>query len=308
MSTGGTINDGRRAEDARGENSAPQNRGSWQEWLPEYAAEFVFPAREKDDKYRRGVVGLVTGSTMFPGAALLGTAAAARTGVGMVRYVGPPALSNMVIMRRPEIVLGSGQVQAWVLGSGVPRSGRSTQRDNIVAALGEKLPTVVDAGAIRDAASLVGKDAPAPFIFTPHAGELSDLLTVLGYPTSRDAVESDPGGYAIVTAQLVNATVLLKGRNTYVANENGTSLVVPRLPSVLATAGTGDVLSGIIGGLLAVASGRIDVRHPEALAMIAATGAYVHARAAALASGGAPIVADDIADRVPAVLAELMAR
>lgn len=282
--------------------------GAWQDWLPEYAAEFLFSPRNDDDKYRRGVVGLVTGSPAYQGAALLGTAAAARSGAGMVRYVGPPALSNLVLLRRPEIVLGMGRVQAWVLGSGVPADKNSSQREHVRAALGENLPTVVDAGAISDALPFVGRTTSKPFIFTPHASELASMLKELGFPTSRQAIEANPGGHAIVTAQLVGATVLLKGKDTCVANQNGTALVVRSLPSVLATAGTGDVLAGLIGGLLAIASSRMDLTHPDNLAMIAATGAYIHGRAATLASQGRPIVADDISDHIPAAIAELIAR
>lgn len=283
--------------------------GDWQEWLPEHAGEFLFVPRDSDDKYRRGVVGLVTGSVSYPGAALLGTAAAARSGVGMVRYIGPSALGNMVLLRRPEVVLGAGRVQAWVLGSGIPEDRNSTQRDRIVTALREGVPVVVDAGAIPFALPLVDRKAPKPYIFTPHAGELAAMLGKLGYRTTREAIEADPGEHAIVTAQLVGATVLVKGKNTHIANENGTAIIVRDAPSVLATAGTGDVLAGLIGGLLATASTHLDMTRPDNLVMVAATGALVHARAAALASNnGAPIVADDLVGRIPDVIREFTSR
>lgn len=283
--------------------------GAWQRWLPEYAAEFVFAPRAEDDKYRRGVVGLVTGSPSYPGAALLGTAAAARSGAGMVRYVGPPATSSMVLLRRPEIVLGTGRVQSWVVGSGVPADRVGSQRDRIEAALDAEVPTVVDAGAIPVALRRVSRTDSRSYVFTPHTGELSGILASLGYPTPRETIESDPGGYAIVTAQLISSTVVLKGKNTFIANENGTALVVPDLPSVLATAGTGDVLAGVIGGLLAVASARIDLSRPDHLAMVAATGVFVHQQAAALASvDGGPIVAGDLVAHLPAAIGRLMRR
>ena len=282
---------------------------TWQEWLPQYAAEFVFSPRRDDDKYRRGVVGLVTGSTQYPGAALLGTSAAVRSGVGMVRYVGPPATGSMVLLRRPEVVLGRGRVSAWVLGSGVPTDKETTQQQNIDAALDDGVPVVVDAGAIPRAAKRTNRFEPHPYIFTPHAGELAAMLTTIGYPTSRRSVEADPRGYALVSAQLVSATVLLKGKVTVIANQDGTALTVSSAPAVLATAGTGDVLAALLGGLLATATLRIDTDRPDNLAMLAATAAYIHGRAASRASkDGAPIAADDLATHIPAVIAEILAR
>ncbi|MBN9183755.1 MAG: NAD(P)H-hydrate dehydratase, partial [Microbacterium sp.] len=78
-----------------------------------------------DDKYSRGVVGLRTGSDAFPGAAVLGVEAAWRTGVGMVRYVGPRRAADLVLARRPETVTADGRVQAWVIGSGTDAAARS---------------------------------------------------------------------------------------------------------------------------------------------------------------------------------------
>ncbi|MEO7147006.1 MAG: NAD(P)H-hydrate dehydratase, partial [Terrimesophilobacter sp.] len=76
--------------------------------------------REDDDKYSRGVLGIMTGSSEFPGAAVVGVDAALHTGVGMVRYLGPEVPTNLVLTRRPEAVTADGKVQAWLLGSGMP--------------------------------------------------------------------------------------------------------------------------------------------------------------------------------------------
>ena len=277
--------------------------GSWQEWVPSFAAEFVFAPRESDDKYRRGVVGMVTGSVPYPGAALLGTGAAARTGVGMVRYQGPPVVTNMVLLRRPEVVPAPGRVQAWVLGSGVPE--KSSQHENIRAALAEGVPAVVDAGALLDAVDPRGSKT-RPLVFTPHAGEVVRLLAALGYRTSREDVEKHLGSSASILAQLLRATVLVKGNTTHITNPHGMALRVSNLPPVLATAGSGDVLAGIMGGLLTTAAVRVDMTDQDNLTMLAATAALVHGRAAALASNGGPIVADDIVAQVPQAIAELI--
>src|SRR3982750_3074821 len=77
-----------------------------------------------DDKYSRGVLGFATGSSRYPGAAVLGVEAALHTGVGMVRYLGPGRPTRLVLQRRPEAVTASGRVQAWVLGSGQDESDR----------------------------------------------------------------------------------------------------------------------------------------------------------------------------------------
>ncbi|MBU4465924.1 MAG: NAD(P)H-hydrate dehydratase, partial [Actinobacteria bacterium] len=78
-----------------------------------------------DDKYSRGVVGIRTGSDAYPGAAVLGVEAAWRTGIGMVRYLGPDRPTALVLHRRPETVTADGRVQAWVIGSGTDAAHRS---------------------------------------------------------------------------------------------------------------------------------------------------------------------------------------
>src|SRR5688500_5470355 len=80
---------------------------------------------EGDDKYSRGVLGVMTGSAQYPGAAVLGVEAALRTGVGMVRYVGPEPAKQLVLARRPEAVSGMGRVQAWLVGSGTDPASRT---------------------------------------------------------------------------------------------------------------------------------------------------------------------------------------
>src|SRR6195952_1616698 len=88
------------------------------------AKKWIAVPGENDDKYSRGVLGFVTGSARYPGAAVLGVEAALHTGVGMVRYLGPGRPTRLVLQRRPEAVTAEGRVQAWVLGSGQDASER----------------------------------------------------------------------------------------------------------------------------------------------------------------------------------------
>ena len=94
------------------------------EWTADDAARHIAIPGEHDDKYSRGVLGLITGSEQYPGAAVLGVEAALHTGVGMVRYLGPARATELVLQRRPEAVTANGRVEAWVLGSGMDPIGR----------------------------------------------------------------------------------------------------------------------------------------------------------------------------------------
>ena len=111
------------------------------------AALWPVPGAE-DDKYRRGVVGVVAGSPAYTGAAVLARRGALRSGAGMVRYVGPDHAAEQVRMHWPEAVVGTGRVQAWVLGSGVDPDADDGQADAVREGLASGLPCVVDAGAL----------------------------------------------------------------------------------------------------------------------------------------------------------------
>ena len=277
----------------------------WLEWDDARARERIAVPRADDDKYRRGVLGVRTGSDEYPGAAVLGVEAALRTGVGMVRYLGPRRASDLVLQRRPEAVTAPGQVQAWLLGSGQDAAARDRVTEAaLLGALAEGLPTVCDAGAL----DLVGR-ATGPVVITPHYRELARLLTGLRSPQGESVAGSEvaaaPGEWAVRAATGLGVTVLLKGSVTWIAAPDGTRLTVSKAPSWLATAGSGDVLGGILGALLATHSRAIQT-DAAAPAHLAATAALVHARAAARASNGGPITALDIAGAVPATIADLL--
>ena len=170
-----------------------------------------------DHKYSRGVVGIVTGSTAYPGAAVLSVLGALGVGPGMVRYLGPAPVETLVHHHAPEAVTAAGQVQAWVLGSGVATAepACADQVERIQEALGSGLPAVVDAGAL----DLVTRRA-APTVLTPHAGELAALLKRFDVrpdgveAVSRQSVTAAPLPHARAAADVLDAVVLLKGATT----------------------------------------------------------------------------------------------
>jgi len=265
------------------------------------------PAAE-GHKYTRGVLGVVAGSEEYPGAALLACEGALSAGAGMVRYFGPPSVAALINAALPEVVCHTGpelqgRVQAWVLGSGV--SGEE-QLDRCRQALSLGQPAVVDAGAL----DLVGERAEhrPELILTPHAGELARLLTRLGTERDRAEVEATAGASLREAVRLTGTTILLKGPHTLCHEPGGILFSQADGTPWLATAGSGDVLAGVLGALLAqggVAPSSVgemgDAGHWAATAALAAA---VHGRAGRIASGeadggrGHSISARDIAHAV----------
>ena len=306
-----------------------------------------------DGKYSRGVVGLVTGSARYPGAAVLSARAAACANVGMVRYLGPQRAQDMILAVLPEAVLGKGRVQSWVVGSGVPAegdvaSGDDMQRATIAALLDHYAledgdgsrneraegmpPIVVDAGAL----DLLPCHVVPQVVITPHAGELAALLNRLDADmadvVSRQWVEARPLRAALRAHELTGATVLLKGAVTIVVGADGdgnTRIILSgRAPAWMATAGSGDVLAGVLGALLAQQDDMLS-DDPALVPEVAAAAAYMHGLAGAMASGseqrgwhrphlyghagktpasaiGHPIVAGDVVAAVPRAFGELL--
>lgn len=272
-------------------------------WTAQDVAALLRAPTADDDKYSRGVVGLRTGSVPYPGAAALGVEAAWRTGVGMVRYVGPAR--DLVLARRPETVTVEGRVQAWVVGSGTDASSRDDDETAAVRGiLSGDAPVVVDAGAL----DLV-PDATAPLLVTPHGREHARLRKLLGFPASG----SDRAADAVETAREIGGVVLLKGARTLVANPAGDVEVVDVDVPWLATAGTGDVLAGVLGALVAGAAAAGRVTDASSLAPAAASAAWLHAHAARLAArrfgaAGGPITALDVAEHLPLAVGEVLAQ
>ena len=266
------------------------------DWTASDAAAWIAVPAEDDDKYSRGVLGVVTGSSSYPGAAVLGVEAALHTGVGMLRYLGPTRAADFVLHRRPEAVTSAGRVQAWLLGSGVdPDHLDDETRDGFETAVASGLPLVLDAGALG-----LRERATGPVVLTPHLRELSRATG-----RSLDEVTADPAGAAARTAERWGCTVLVKGHRTLVAGPDGTRLSASSAPSWLATAGAGDALGGVLGALVATHSDET-LHEPGALARLAATAAVVHGLAAERASGGGPLTVLGLVDALPATIAGLL--
>jgi ADP-dependent NAD(P)H-hydrate dehydratase / NAD(P)H-hydrate epimerase len=255
-----------------------------------------------DDKYSRGVLGIVAGGEGYTGAALLAVTSAVCSGAGMVRYVGPPTPTLLVRSQVPEAVIGEGRVQAWLVGPGVDVGDESpegvTQRSAAQSALDSGLPCVVDAGGL----DLIVEPRSTPTLLTPHAGELAVLLSRLAGPIDRATVTAAPLAHARRLADLTNSTVLLKGATTLVVPPGSSGLAVRAqadAPSWLATAGSGDVLAGLAGTLLASGLSPLDSGSLAAL---------VHGLAADAANSGGPVRALGVANAIPGVVAALLAR
>ena len=253
-----------------------------------------------DDKYSRGVLGVVSGGEHYTGAAILGVTAAVTVGVGMVRYVGPPAPTGLLRAAVPEVVFGEGRVQAWLIGSGMSWEDASDEQKAAVAsALASDLPVVVDAGGLD---ALTGPRA-AYTLITPHAGELLRLgRRVLSSSLDDDWVHANPVGAAQQVADALDVAVLLKGSVTIVVPPTASGLPIHSQadgPAWLATAGSGDVLAGICGALLAAGVPPLGA---------GALAALVHGVAAHDANPGGPIRALDVAHQVGRTVARLLTR
>jgi len=272
------------------------------DWLPRPTAE--------SDKYRRGVLGIVAGSDRFTGAAPLAVGGAIRGGAGMVRLVSSEIPVGLVRQRWPEAVITTthaglegaaaieqaGRVQAWTAGPGMGTGDESLSL--LAAVLATDVPVLVDADGITLLAAHRGELLPRPAatLLTPHAGELSRLLGA-----DRADIEARRLHFTTQAAAELGCTVLLKGSTTVIASPDPDEevLVNPTGTSWLATAGSGDVLSGLAGSLLA--QGLEPAR-------AAAAAAYLHGIAARLAADGAPIGSEDIITALPAAIRTVESR
>jgi hydroxyethylthiazole kinase-like uncharacterized protein yjeF len=258
------------------------------------AARWPIPG-PKDDKYTQGVTGVLAGSATYPGAAVLCTGAAVAATSGMVRYAGSAA--QQVLSHWPEVIASpspaaAGRVQAWAVGPGLGTDDVGASA--LWFALDTDLPVIVDADALTILAAhpdlLANRTAPT--VLTPHAGEFARLA---GSPPGDDRIAATRR-----LADQFGATVLLKGNVTVIADPGGPVYLNPAGQSWAATAGSGDVLSGIIGALLAAGL-------PAGEA--AAAGAFVHASAANLsAADPGPRPAPTSASRILAHVRTAVAR
>ena len=265
----------------------------------------VVPLRgPRDNKYTAGHVLVVGGSPGLTGAPSLAALAALRADAGYVTVAVPRSTLTIFEVRlleavkRPlpedemgllgaeaadEIALLAGRAGALALGPGLGRSdGVRALVRRVLEELG--IPAVVDADALY---GLQPGDWPAPRVLTPHSGELANLL-------EESSAWVDAHRLAAVSraVERFGCVVLLKGAGTLVAAPGTRTIVVEGYPT-LATAGTGDVLTGIVGAFLAKG---LDAP------IAAAAAATLHAEAAAGAANQAGLIASDLPDELPAVL------
>jgi ADP-dependent NAD(P)H-hydrate dehydratase / NAD(P)H-hydrate epimerase len=243
----------------------------------------------RSDKYTRGVVGVATGSVKYPGAALLSVSGALAGPTGMVRYAGTAHAD--VVRAHPSVVAAprvgdAGRVQAWVCGSGLGTD--DTARTVLRTVLASSLPVLLDADALTllvDGQHADDLRRDAPLVITPHDGEFKRL--------AGEAPGADRVSAACRMAAWTNAVVLLKGDRTIVATPGGEVWANPTGTSVLATAGSGDVLAGLLGSLLAAGLA------PERAAVAAA---YLHGLAGRRAGANGPVTAPDVAAALPGAI------
>lgn len=268
------------------------------------------PAR-RSHKYSRGVVGVIAGSQAYPGAAVLACRGALAAGAGMVRYLGPQEPTELVRHACPEVVCGpdnvaDAHVQAWVVGSGIADDAHE-QLQRVRDAVDTGLAVAADAGALPAL-----PEALAPHVvLTPHSGELARLMERYGAELGRAGVDGSTLAAVRGAAARSGATVLLKGATTLVAAPSGAVFSQAEATPWMATAGSGDVLAGILGSLLAqhgdseAAFAACGIAAEHRWAALGALAASLHGRAGSLASAGGPVTAGAIAHSVPEVMRSL---
>lgn len=275
-------------------------------------AEYVRGPGPTDHKYSRGVVGIAAGSRRYPGAALLAVGGARHSGVGMVRYLDRgDGTGERVVSAYPDVVLhtedpdADPRVSAWVVGPGLGES-RADERW-LLRVLAADVPVILDADALRLYATSADVRAKVQgrvergslTVLTPHAGEFAAIF--------GSGSGSSGGGGRVAAARSAaeesGCIVVLKGSGTLVAARKGAAYVDPIAAHELATAGSGDVLAGLLGGFLAHRAVR-QMTSETARAVAAAI--YVHGLAGRLAGAdGRPVVATDVMHAVPDAIAAL---
>ncbi len=271
------------------------------------------PRRGRDStKFSAGQVLVCGGSRGLTGAPCMASEAAMRAGAGYVTALVPGSLDAIFEARllevmsvalpdadgalieaaREEVLERAGRADAVVLGPGL---GRAEETFELARGLAASLtaPLVLDADGLNAHAGRLESlfDRPAATVLTPHAGELARLLGVGGSDVAAHRLES-----ARAAARAAGAIVVLKGDDTLVAEPGGRVAVNRGGVPALATAGTGDVLSGVLGAMLAK---RLD----QFTATCAAV--FTHAAAGRLAAqevGAEGVIASDVIRRLPAAL------
>lgn len=270
-------------------------------------------------KYSRGKLALVAGCAAYPGAAVLAAEAAQRVGAGYVQVVCAPSTVPVVQTRRPSVVVSSwdllgaegpvSKANAVCLGPGFDPTDNlcvavTLATINGWAAIGA--PLVIDGGALGIVATQEGRRALRTrtaqngiTVLTPHGGEAAKLAEPLGLKLPRGPEDVDgQSRLARDLALYYNATVALKGPDTYLSDGKRV-IVMKRGTAVLAKAGTGDILAGMIGGLLAQGLSALDA------CVLGSTWHAEAGNAAAASMGAICATPEDIIKCIPAGLRSL---
>jgi len=266
--------------------------------------------RAADYKYSRGVVGIAAGSSRYRGAAFMATDSARHGNVGMVHVLDRgDGIAQAIVDRFWDVVVSTqdpaavARATAWTVGPGI---GIDADGERVLTAvLAAEHPVVVDADALR----MLRNDGPAralssrtqPTVITPHEGEFA----ALGYSMGEGAQE-DRLGAARSAARDLGVVVVLKGPGTVIASPSGRAYVDTWGTPELGTAGSGDVLAGLTGALLAGAAARGEIADVDDAARVAAAAVGIHGIAGRLAGeGGRPVTAPDIIAALPEAIGGL---
>ena len=291
------------------------------EWMTPESARALLPARPlTSHKGTFGHLLIVAGSRNFVGAASLAARGAHRAGAGLVTLAAPESVYRLAASRLTETIHlplpedADGRIDAtaaevireridsysaMAVGCGLGWSSGTAalmERLLLTGADPPSMPIVIDADGLNNLSRCPdwADRLRASAVLTPHPGEMA---TLTGQPTSQ--VQANRIGIASRSAASWRQTVLLKGAHSVVAAPCGKRCVLPFANPALAAGGTGDVLTGIIGGLLAQGLNTYDA---------ARLGGFLHGTAAEQVSAGygnAGVVASDLLDRIPAIMAAL---
>ncbi|MDD5402510.1 MAG: NAD(P)H-hydrate dehydratase [Dehalococcoidales bacterium] len=288
--------------------------------IDQKSASRVLPRRSSNaHKGTFGRLLVVAGSDKYPGAAYLSSAGAARSGAGLVTLAVPRSLQQGIVSRLPEatylpldeltpgiidrqaaekVSSAIGGYSALLAGCGMGQTREAGEmlRLLIESARKNNLPLVLDADGLNLLAGIPDwyKNLPPGSILTPHPGEMGRLCE-----TSVELVQKDRIGIALRKAREWNQVVVLKGAYTVIASPDGSVMVNPCSNPALASAGTGDVLAGIIAGLLVQGLNRFEA---------AWLGVHLHSQAgvaAARESGTIGVLASDLLPYIPEVIKSL---
>lgn len=279
----------------------------------ELVALLPFPAHDAN-KYSRGTLTLFAGSERYPGAACLAALAAQRMGAGYTQVVTAPEAVPLVRACRPSLVVRAqdgggpadlppavpGKPRAYAVGPGFDGADAAAHQLTLHVLKQACAPVLVDGGALAALPTKKGRRLlerrfvrGLETVVTPHAGEAARLAEPLGLPTG------DPADLAQRISLAYGAVAVLKGPVTYISDGEGVVAMDAGTPA-LAKAGTGDVLAGMVGALLAQGLGGMDA------AVLGTTLHALAARSAADRLTAISVVPEDVVDDVPAAIMSLV--